>query len=247
MNVLEVKNLTVSYNSVLALHDVSVSVRAGTLLAIAGPNGGGKTSFIKAILDLISIQSGIIRVFGASFALNRTKIAYIPQRTTVDWDFPVSVLDVVLMGRYKHIGLFRKPSDVDYMKAFDALHKVGMSALSDRHISELSGGQQQRVFIARALVQEAELLLLDEPFIGIDAATENCIISLLQDMRDVGKTIIVVHHDIQTLWEYFDTVLLLNQKKIAFGPVREICMPEYMCAAYGGKTIFVQKKNESSF
>ena len=242
MNALEVKNLFVSYHNIIALHDISFAIAPGTLLAVAGPNGGGKTTLIKSILQLIKTTAGTISVFGGSFEEHRERIAYIPQRNSVDWDFPVSVLDVVLMGRYKKIGLFKRPCDEDYNLAYEALALLQISNLADRHISELSGGQQQRVFIARALVQQADLLLLDEPFVGIDNVTEKIIISILQKLRDKGKTIIVIHHDIQTLVDYFDYVLLLNQKKIAFGLVHEVCMPEYICAAYSGKTIFVPKR-----
>ncbi len=243
MNVLEIKNLTVSYRGdTPALDNLSIDFKARHLYAIAGPNGGGKTTLIKSALGLIKPQTGSVYFFGGAMAEHRKRIAYIPQRSSVDWDFPVSVKEVVLMGRYAHIGLFARPSDSDYIQAYGALEKVGMLAYADRHINDLSGGQQQRVFFARALVQEADILLLDEPFVGIDVATERLIISLLKVLCKEGKTVLIVHHDIQTLIEYFDWVLLLNRKKIAFGPVDQVCMPEYICAAYGGRTLYVPRQ-----
>lgn len=238
---LSVEHLSVFYHHFCALSDISVEIAQGVLLAIVGPNGGGKTTFIKAVLGLIKARSGTVLFFGKSFASQRARVAYIPQHLSVDWDFPISVLDVVLMGRYGHIGWFRRPSQEDKDKAYEALHVVGLAAYAHRHINELSGGQQQRIFVARALVQEADILLLDEPFVGVDAKTEKVIIELLQKLRAQGKTIIVVHHDLQTLSEYFDWVLLLNKKKIAYGPVQEVCMPEYMCATYGGRNILVPR------
>lgn len=240
-SVIYVDNLSVSYHNTNVLQDISVSIPQSLMLAIAGPNGGGKTTFIKSLLGLVKPQSGTIKIFNADFKSVSARVAYIPQRSSVDWDFPVSVLDVVLMGRYRHIGWIRRPSNEDRMLAYEALAQVNLLPFADRHISQLSGGQQQRVFLARALAQDADLYLLDEPFIGIDLVTEKLIIKLLKQLKDQGKTVVVVHHDLQTLSEYFDWALLLNRTKIAFGPVKQVCMPEYMCAAYGKQTILVQK------
>jgi manganese/zinc/iron transport system ATP- binding protein len=237
-----VSNLSVFYNQFCALSDISLEIMEGRLLAIVGPNGGGKSTFIKSVLGLIKPASGIVTFFGKPFEEHRMRIAYIPQRLSVDWDFPACVLDVVLMGRYGKIGWFWRPSQEDKLKAYEALHLVGLGNYAHQHINELSGGQQQRVFVARALVQEADILLLDEPFVGVDIKTEKIIVQILQELRAHGKTIIVVHHDIQTLSEYFDWVLLLNKRKIAYGPVNEVCIPEYICAAYGGRTIFGQRE-----
>ena len=234
---ISVRNLSVFYHSFCALSDISLDIPSGSLLAIAGPNGGGKTTFIKSILDLVPRSSGTILLHDRPFAYVRSRVAYIPQRMAVDWDFPASVLDVVLMGRYQHIGWFRAPSDDDKLKAYQALHQVGLSAQADHHISELSGGQQQRVFVARALVQDADIFLFDEPFIGIDSKTELLIVAILKSLAAQGKTVIVVHHDLQTLTDYFDSVLLLNGKKIAHGLVSQVCLPEYMCVAYGDRMI----------
>ena len=239
---LSVRDLTVYYRDTCALQSVSVDIAGGSLLAIAGPNGGGKSTFIKSVLDLIPIHAGSTTIFGKPFSVQRSCVAYIPQRLSVDWDFPATVLDVVLMGRYPHLRWFARPSKQDREKAFEAINQVGLSLCIDRHINELSGGQQQRVFVARALVQEADLLLLDEPFVGVDIKTEQLIMRILRQLQQGGKTIIVVHHDLQTLSEYFDEVLLLNRKKIAFGQVDTVCMPEYICAAYGERNLFTTRK-----
>ncbi len=240
---IDVRGLSVAYRDELVLQNISLSIPQGLMMAITGPNGGGKTTFIKSLLGLAKPLNGIITLFGSTFQKEYHRIAYIPQRSSVDWDFPVSVLDVVLMGRYRHIGWFKKPQKKDISLSYSALEKVNLSAYASRHISELSGGQQQRVFLARALVQQADLYLLDEPFIGIDIPTEKIIVAILKGLRDQGKTIVVVHHDLQTLSEYFDWVFLLNRKVIAFGPVQKVCMPEYICAAYGERTIFTKRRN----
>lgn len=242
---LSVEHLTVFYERFCALSNISVDIAHGVMLAIVGPNGGGKTSFMKAVLGLIKPHAGTISFFGKPLAQQRMRVAYIPQHLSVDWDFPINVLDVVLMGRYGRIGWFWRPSAEDKAKAYEALHMVNLSSYAHRHINELSGGQQQRVFVARALVQEADLLLLDEPFVGVDTKTEKLIIELLQKLRTAGKTIVVVHHDLQTLSDYFDWVLLLNKTKIAYGPVQQVCMPEYICAAYGGYNVLVPRKYPS--
>lgn len=236
-----VKNLTVYYRTICALQSITIDVSVGTLLAIAGPNGGGKTTFIKSILNLIP-HTGMVTIFEQSFSSQRARVAYIPQRLSVDWDFPATVLDVVLMGRYPHLGWFRWPSMKDKEKAFEAIAQVGLSDCTHRHINELSGGQQQRVFVARALVQEADLLLFDEPFVGVDMKTEQIIMALFRQLQKERKTVIVVHHDLQTLSEYFDYVLLLNMRNIGFGKVDVICKPEYICAAYGDRSFFVQRE-----
>jgi ABC-type Mn/Zn transport systems, ATPase component len=238
---INVENISVSYHEHTVLDGISVAIPSGVMVAIAGPNGGGKTTFIKSILNLVNVQRGSIAIFDHSFSQVRNRIAYIPQRMSVDWDFPLSVLDVVLMGRYSSIGWFFRPKQEDIMMAYEALQQVNLVAYADRHISELSGGQQQRVFLARALVQNADLYLLDEPFVGIDIPTEKLIVALLKKLCAQGKTVVVVHHDLQTLSDYFDWVLLLNKKKIAFGRVQEICMPEYICQAYGERNILVQR------
>ncbi len=239
---LTLTNLTVSYKDGLVLDNVSCAIPTGIMLAIVGPNGAGKTTLLKALIGLLKPCSGSAHLLGHGYDTVRKKIAYVPQRASVDWDFPVTVFDVVLMGRYVHLGWIVRPKKHDHDVAWYALAQVGMTQFAHRHIGQLSGGQQQRVFLARALAQEAELYLMDEPFAGVDMATEKTMISVLQLLRDTGKTIIVVHHDLQTLDEYFDWVLLLNIKAIACGPIKEVLMPEYICAAYGNRNFFVNPR-----
>ncbi len=246
---LAVYNLTVAYNNKPALWNLNVSIPEKTLLAVVGPNGAGKTTFIKSILGLIQPIAGHIHIFGKSYVHNYQYIAYIPQRSTVDWDFPITVFEVVLMGRYGHLGWMQKPRQEDKDRVWDALASVGLTPYAHMPIGQLSGGQQQRGFLARALVQDASIYLLDEPFIGVDIKTEQVIIALLKSLRDAGKTIIVVHHDLHTVREYFDTVLLLNRTCIAYGSVNTVLTPKYVCATYGEQRIFfsnLPKKDISS-
>lgn len=230
---IEVKNLTVTYGVGYAVREVSCRVPEASICAIVGPNGAGKTTLIKALLQLITPLAGVVSFFGSSYQDVRDSIAYVPQRRTVDWDFPVSVLDVVLMGRYKKIGWFRRPSHDDHEKALQALRDVKLSGYEDRHISELSGGERQRVFLARALVQNADLYIMDEPFVGVDALTEKTIVQVLKRLRQEGKTIVVVHHDLQTLQEYFDWMILLNKEVVAYGPLEEVFTKDMIQNAYG--------------
>ncbi len=232
---LEVHDLTVSYDRRPVLWDIDFALPSGKLVAIVGPNGAGKSTLIKAIMGLIPSDSGWVRLFGGDLADNRHRIGYVPQRSSVDWDFPTSVRDVVLMGRYGKVGLFRRPRSSDRDVAEEAMRKVGIADLADRQISRLSGGQQQRVFLARAIAQDADLYLMDEPFVGVDAATESAIVDLLRDMRERGKTVVVVHHDLGTVREYFDWVLLLNLRTVAFGPLGEAFTDELLEQAYGGR------------
>ncbi len=237
---LEVTDLTVAYNEKPVLWDVDCTVDEGILMAIVGPNGAGKSTFIKAVLGLVSPAAGGVKIYGKNYDEMRKIIGYVPQRGSVDWDFPTNALDVVLMGRYGHLGWFKRPGKADKELAMGALEKVGMSDFADRQISRLSGGQQQRVFLARALVQEASLYFMDEPFVGVDATTERTIINLLQELRSQGKTLIVVHHDLQTLKEYFDWAMLLNVRRIALGPVDEVITEENLKRAYGGRSAFLK-------
>lgn len=236
---IEVEDLTVAYREKPVLWDVDLHVPVGILQAIIGPNGAGKTTLIKAILGLIKPSAGRVLIYGKPYIQQRHLVAYVPQRGSVDWDFPTNVLDVVLMGRYGQLGWFRRPGKVDYQKAEEALVKVGMADFMKRQISQLSGGQQQRVFLARALVQEALVYFMDEPFQGVDATTEKAIISLLKELRAAGKTVLVVHHDLQTVAEYFDWALLLNVRRIASGPVSDVFTDQNLRLAYGGKVGFL--------
>ncbi len=237
---LDVADLTVAYQEKPVLWDIDCSISEGKLLAIVGPNGAGKSTFIKACLNLVPVAAGSVRIYGKPYADNRKRVGYVPQRGSVDWDFPTNALDVVMMGRYGHLGWFRRPGKKERDIAMNALEKVGMAEYADRQISQLSGGQQQRIFLARALVQDSSLYFMDEPFVGVDATTEKAIIKLLQELRSQGKTVVVVHHDLQTLKEYFDWVMLLNVRRIALGPVDEVLTPGSLQRAYGGRAAFLK-------
>jgi manganese/zinc/iron transport system ATP- binding protein len=230
---IDIHDLTVAYNDRPVLWDVDLTIPTGVLAAVIGPNGAGKTTLMKAILGLIRPLSGQIRVLGAPYSPRRQCVAYVPQRSSVDWDFPTTALDVVLMGTYGRLGWFRRPGRAERQAAWAALKRVGMHDWAQRQIGQLSGGQQQRVFLARALVQQAPLLLLDEPFQGVDAVTEQTIISLLRQLRSEGKTLLAVHHDLQTAAEYFDWVVLLNVRVIASGPTAITLTLQNLQRTYG--------------
>ena len=240
---IEVTDLTIAYKDKPVLWDVDMDVPAGILMAIIGPNGAGKTTMIKSILGLIKPAAGQILVYGKTYEEQRHLVGYVPQRGSVDWDFPTSVLDVVMMGRYGALGWLKRPGTSERAAALDALDKVGMKSFAERQISQLSGGQQQRVFLARALVQDAQLYFMDEPFQGVDATTERAIVTLLQELRSAGKTVVVVHHDLQTVPEYFDWVTMLNVRRIASGPVRDVFTEQNLRQTYGGNVAFLSEKN----
>ena len=236
---IEITDLTVAYQEKPVLWDVDLEVPPGVLLAIVGPNGAGKTTLIKAVLGLIKPVAGQTLIYGAPYAEQRRLVGYVPQRGSVDWDFPTSVLDVVMMGRYGRLGWLRRPGRAEREHALEALEKVGMARFADRQISQLSGGQQQRTFLARALVQDAQVYFMDEPFQGVDATTERAIVGLLKELRAAGKSVVVVHHDLQTVAEYFDWVMLLNVRRIAAGPVGVVFTDENLRRAYGGPDSFL--------
>ncbi|MEM1125203.1 MAG: metal ABC transporter ATP-binding protein [Bacteroidota bacterium] len=236
---LDVNDLTVAYRDQPVLWDIDLAVPPGVLMAIVGPNGAGKTTFIKAVLGLVRTAAGQVEIFGRPYAEQRQRVAYVPQRGSVDWDFPTSVLDVVMMGLYGRLGWLRRPGRAERTRALAALEEVGMASLAKRQISQLSGGQQQRVFLARALVQQADLYLMDEPFQGVDAITERAIIGLLRRLRDQDRTVLVVHHDLQTVPEYFDHVMLLNVRRLASGPVSEVFTEDNLRRTYGGRVGFL--------
>ncbi|MEM9580630.1 MAG: metal ABC transporter ATP-binding protein [Pseudomonadota bacterium] len=231
----DIQGMTVSYGQKPAVFSVDMSVPKGSMTAIIGPNGAGKSTLLKAALGIVTPLAGSVRVFGAPLDAGRAKIAYVPQRASVDWDFPTRVLDVVLMGLYRELGLLRRVRKGHIADAMDCLKRVGMEDFADRQIGQLSGGQQQRVFLARALAQKAELYLLDEPFAGVDAATEAAIIDVLKSLKDAGKTVIAVHHDLSTVPEYFDRVFLINTTKVAEGPVGTTFTEANLQTAYGGR------------
>jgi manganese/zinc/iron transport system ATP- binding protein len=230
--VVSVRDLTVAYHESPVLWDIDLDLQEGKATAIVGPNGAGKSTLLKSLLGLVPIAAGSIRLLGHTLPEVRKRVAYIPQRGTVDWDFPTNALDVVTMGRYGHLGWFRRPGKRDRDVAMECLDKLGMASLANRQISQLSGGQQQRVFLARALAQEADLYLMDEPFVGVDAVTERAIVKLLHDVRDSGKTVVAVHHDLESVRDYFDDVALLNVELIASGPVSLVFTEENLRATY---------------
>ena len=222
MQALSVQDLTVAYQKKTVLEDITFHVPEGNLIGIVGPNGAGKSTLIKAALGLIPKVQGEVRMYDRPYEENRRMVGYVPQRESVDWDFPTNALDGVMMGRYGHLGWFRRPGKQEKEIAMTCLDKVGMADYAERQISQLSGGQQQRVFLARALAQDAKLYFMDEPFVGVDAATEKAIIALLMDLKKQGKTVLVVHHDLSTVKEYFDWVMLLNVRLIAIGTTDEV-------------------------
>ncbi len=231
---IEVKDLTVSYGPVPALLDVSVSIPSGKLVGVIGPNGSGKSTLIKTILGFVKPDVGAVEIFGEEAALAKGKVAYVPQRGAVDWDFPVTVREVALMGRYGKRRWWQDLTKKDFRLAEEALEKVRMSEFGNRQIGQLSGGQQQRVFMARALTQNADILLLDEPFAGVDAATEQAILDVLRETKEAGKTVVVVHHDLGTAAEYFDLLMLLKQRLFAFGSPANVLQPKLLCDVYEG-------------
>ena len=232
--VLRVENLAAAYRKNTVLKDIHFKVKPGSLTGIIGPNGAGKSTLIKTVLNLHPSLTGKVTFFGSELKKVKKRIGYVPQRGSVDWDFPTTALDVVTMGLYGQIGWFKWPSRTHKEKAREALEKMGMSDYADRQISQLSGGQQQRVFLARALVQDADLYFMDEPLAGVDAATERAIMSILKELKLLGKTVMVVHHDLQTVADYFDHVLLLNRTVISHGKTETVFTKENIAKAYGG-------------
>lgn len=232
---LSIHDLTVAYHRKPVLWDIDIDVPEGKMIGVVGPNGAGKSTLIKACLDLVPRASGEVRVYGKPYRAQRAKVGYVPQRESVDWDFPVSALDVVSMGLYRRIGWFRPVRRKHREAALEALDRMGIAHLADRQISQLSGGQQQRVFLARALVQEARLYFMDEPFAAVDASTERAIVELLNELKGRGTTCLVVHHDLATVRQYFDWVILLNMRVVAAGPTEEVFDEENLRRTYGGK------------
>ena len=237
---LSVEGLTVAYDTKPVLRSVSFEAAPGRTLGIIGPNGAGKSTLIKCILGLVRPNAGVVRVFGRPIDEVRGRVAYVPQTEAVDWDFPVTVLDVARMGRYARLGWFGRPGREDRRLAMEALDRVGMAAFADRHIRQLSGGQQRRVFLARALCQGADLLLLDEPLAGVDAATEHAIFDLIDRMKEEGRTLVVVNHDLSVL-ERFDALLMLHGRVVATGPTSDVATPENLRETYGGRLAILER------
>ncbi len=231
---LSLHGLTVAYDHKPVLWDVDLQVPTGVLMGVVGPNGAGKSTLLKAVLGILTPLAGSVQVFGQPHSMQRKQVGYVPQRSSVDWDFPTTVLDLVMMGTYGRLGWLRRPRAAERDAACHALKRVGMADLADRQIGELSGGQQQRAFLARAFVQDAPLLLMDEPFAGVDATTEQTLVDLMHELREQGKTLVVVHHDLTTVAEYFDQVTLLNRRVIGSGSVSTTFSAELLEQTYGG-------------
>lgn len=238
---ISIKDLHVSYYGNEALNGVSLSIQPGNVVGIIGPNGAGKSTLIKALLNLIPKDKGDIKVLGKTVKEVRKKIAYVPQRNDIDWDFPITVLDAVLLGTYPNLPIFRRPKKKEKEWALECLQRVGMEEFKKRQIGELSGGQQQRVFLARALAQKAELFFLDEPFVGVDVSSEEMIVKVLKDLCCQGKTVIVVHHDLSKANDYFNQLILLNKELISFGEVNEVIQSEIIERAYKGQLAFMKE------
>lgn len=240
----EFHDMTVSYDRKPVLWNIDMTLPGGQLIGIIGPNGAGKSTLIKAAMGLLPLASGYVRLLDKNIDEVRDKLSYVPQRESVDWDFPVSVLDVVMMGRYGKLGLFTRLGKAEKDKAMHYLKTVGMDAFAQRQISQLSGGQQQRVFLARSLNQEAEVYFMDEPFAGVDAATESAILRVLKELSTEGKTVIVVHHDLQSAAEFFDWIVLLNMRLIASGPIQDVFNKNLLQETYGGKLSVLSEISE---
>lgn len=238
---IEAHNVTASYGGQPVLWDIDFELPEGHIIGIIGPNGSGKTTLLKTIMGLIEPASGFVKVFNKPLDQVRERVAYVPQRESVDWDFPASVFDVVMMGRYRKNNLFKRNNKTDIEIVNHSIEKVGLTEFKNRQISQLSGGQQQRVFIARALAQQADLYLMDEPFVGVDAATESSILKILQEMKNNGKTVVIIHHDLQTVSDYFDYLVLLNTRLIAKGDLNEVLTEENLTNAYGGQLTLLAK------
>lgn len=245
LSALSIQGMTVAYQKKPVLRDITFTVPEGKLVGIIGPNGAGKSTLIKAALGLIPRVTGEVKIFGQPYEQQRKAIGYVPQRESVDWDFPTSALDVVMMGRYGHLGWFKRPGARERELAMDCLEKVGMADFAGRQISQLSGGQQQRIFLARALAQDARLYFMDEPFVGVDAATEKAIITLLNELKKQGKTVLVVHHDLATVKEYFDWILLLNVELMGIGPTDVWFTKDNLQMTYGGRLALLNHDDDA--
>ncbi|MEM6454985.1 MAG: metal ABC transporter ATP-binding protein [Acidobacteriota bacterium] len=242
---IEVHDLTVAYGTQPVLWDLDLCLPSGKLIAVVGPNGAGKSTLLKAILGLVEPITGWVKIHDRPAAARRAWVGYVPQRESVDWDFPTRAIDVVTMGLYGRLGWLRRPGRAEHQTARDCLERLGIGDLAERQISQLSGGQQQRVFLARALAQDARLYLMDEPFAGVDATTERAIFALLEALRDEGRTVIVVHHDLQTVADYFDHVVLLNLRLVADGPIETTFTSDNLQRTYGGRLTVLDQATET--
>jgi manganese/zinc/iron transport system ATP- binding protein len=242
---IEFHDLSVAYHKKPVLWGIDLEIPSGSLVGVYGPNGAGKSTLLKAAMGLIPLQSGFVKMFGRDIREGVEACGYVPQRETVDWDFPVTVDDVVTMGRYGKLGLFKRPRKRDRKIVADAIEKVGLTPFANRQIANLSGGQQQRTFLARALAQECDLYLMDEPFAAVDAATERTVVELLKEWRDQGKTVLVVDHDLEAAQRYFDSLILLNLRLVAYGKPQDVLTPENLHQAYGGRLTVMSQVAEA--
>lgn len=242
---IEIHDMTVAYHRKPVLWDIDLILPEGKLICIVGPNGAGKSTLIKAALGLVPLASGKVEFYGQPYSRQRHLVGYVPQRESVDWDFPVTALDVVLMGTYGRLGWFRRPGEAERRRARQCLDQVDMTDYASRQIRRLSGGQQQRVFLARALAQDARIYFMDEPFVGVDAATEQAVVRLLRSLRAEGKTVVVVHHDLQTVRHYFDHVVLINMRLVEAGPVEEVFNAENLQNTFGGRLTILEEAAEA--
>jgi manganese/zinc/iron transport system ATP- binding protein len=244
MNNISVKNLTISYNKKPAIKGINLEIESGNIIGIIGPNGAGKSTLLKGILSLLQKDTGEVKINGRDAIKERSKIAYIPQKEQFDWDFPINVFDVVMMGRYPYLKIFGLPTEADRTIVNESLEKIEMDKYSKTQIRNLSGGQQQRIFLARALAQQSDIYFLDEPFVGVDAKTESAIFKLIKELKEIGKTILIVHHDLSKVKEYFDKVILINQTLIAFGETEKVFTSELIHKTYGGRLTILQKAEQ---
>lgn len=244
MNVITVKNLSISYQKKPAIKGINLNIEPGNVIGIIGPNGAGKSTLLKGMLGLLPFDTGEVKIFGKDISESRKRISYIPQREQFDWDFPINVEDVVTMGRYAHLPIVGFPKAGDKKIVDEVLKKVEMDKYAKRQIRQLSGGQQQRVFLARALAQESDVYFLDEPFVGVDAKTERAIFELMKELKGQGKTILVVHHDLSRVQDYFDKLIMINQRLVAYGDSKTIFTPELINKTYGGRLTILQRTEE---
>ncbi len=244
MSIISVKNLTVTYNKKPAIKGINLEIERGSIIGIIGPNGAGKSTLLKGILGLLPADTGEVKIFGDPVKDSLKRVAYIPQKEQFDWDFPINVFEVVMMGRYPYISLFGSPKEADKEIVRKSIEKVEMKRYSNTQIRNLSGGQQQRIFLARALAQESDIYFLDEPFVGVDAKTETAIFNLIKELKSEGKTILIVHHDLSKVKEYFDSVILINQILIAYGNTFKVFTEEMIHKTYGGQLTILQKAEQ---
>jgi manganese/zinc/iron transport system ATP- binding protein len=244
MNIISVRNLTVTYKKKPAIKGINLEIEKGNIIGIVGPNGAGKSTLLKGILGLLPADTGEVKIFGKDIKESLKRVAYIPQKEQFDWDFPINVSEVVMMGRYPYLSFFGRPDDKDRQIVENVLEKVEMKKFAQTQIKNLSGGQQQRIFLARALAQESDIYFLDEPFVGVDAKTKVAIFKLIKELKSEGKTIMIVHHDLSEVEEYFDKIILINQILVAYGETKKVFTPELLQKTYGGQLTILQKAGQ---